>query len=948
MKIAIAECFLDTRHRLCMWHIMMKLGTKTSPHLTLIEFLSHYDTAVNYQRYIKRKNDHDSRYKTLAFKTDLPMEKEACKLYTRTLFFDVQDEMFASYNCNRYEAYGLFCRHAFYVLRMNNVKEFPRNYLHKRWLKNVKPSSFDHHRITGPSDVVQKTDVPMVLKVNSKAIMSVMLGVDEPEKVLIGNLNLSKVKGMGCFSRMKHVAEELAKRRTCGLCGGKKGHNKSTCTNESAFKKPKLQAAPKEKAAPKQQASQPRRSGLRSNFKEYTIRDYYCWLKTYCCWVIDGVIQHVAPTTAEQRLDRKNELKARGTLLMALPDKHQLKFNIHKDAKTLMKAIEKRFGGNKETKKVQKTLLKQQYENFTGSSSKSLNQIHDRLQKLSSQLEILGESLSQEDINLKFFRSLPTEWRTHTLIWRNKTDLEDQSFNDLFNSLKIYEAEVKSSPPASLTTQNIAFVSSQNTNNTNESVRVVASVSAASTKVLIYALPSVDTLSDAVIYSFFASQSNNPQSPKDIRNKETQRRNVPMETSTSNALVSQCDGVGIYDWSFQAEEEPTNYALMAFTSSSSSSSNNELRDNALVELRKKFKKAEQERDELKLKLDKFQTSSKNLSQLLASQTNDKTGLGYDNQVFTSFVFDCDEMFSSESDVSLPASPIYDRPTALIIEDWVSDSEDESEGKPMPIQKAPSFVPTTEHVKTPRPFVKPVEHLILAKNLRKDIPKSRGQRNSKNIKACFVCKSLTHLIKDCDYYEKKTVQKPVKNQAMRGNHHYSARITNPNPQSHVVPTAVLTRSRLVPLNTARLVNTTVSHTKVTRPRPAKTIAPKVNAVKGVQGNWGNPQHALNDKRVIYSGCSKDMTRNMSYLIYFEEINGGYVAFGGNPKGGKITGKGKIRTGKLDFDDVYFIKELKFNLFSVSLMCDKKNSVLFTDTECIVLSPVLSCLMKIMWY
>nr|GFA82346.1 uncharacterized mitochondrial protein AtMg00810-like [Tanacetum cinerariifolium] len=191
--------------------------------------------------------------------------------------------------------------------------------------------------------------------------------------------------------------------------------------------------------------------------------------------VVDGVVQPVASTTAEQILAKKNELKARGTLLMALPDKHQLKFNIHKDTKSLMEAIEKRFGGNKETKKVQKTLLKQQYENFTGSSSKSLDQIHDRLQKLISQLEILGESLSQEDINLKFLRSLPTN----------------------------------------PTTQNIAFASSQNTNNTDESVSVVTSVSAASTKVPVSDLPNVDNLSDAVIYSFFASQSNSPQLDND-------------------------------------------------------------------------------------------------------------------------------------------------------------------------------------------------------------------------------------------------------------------------------------------------------------------------------------------------------------------------------------------------------------------------------------------------
>nr|GEW83635.1 hypothetical protein [Tanacetum cinerariifolium] len=177
-----------------------------------------------------------------------------------------------------------------------------------------------------------------------------------------------------------------------------------------------------------------------------------------------------------EQLARKNELKARGTLLMALPDKHQLKFNIHKYAKTLMEAIEKQFGRNKKTKKVQKTLLKQQYKNFTGSSSESLDQIHDRLQKLISQLEILGESLSQEDINLKFLKILPIEWRTNTLIWRNKTDLEDQ---------------------------------------TNESVSDIASVFAASTKVPVSALPNVDTLSDDVIYSFFASQSNSPQLDND-------------------------------------------------------------------------------------------------------------------------------------------------------------------------------------------------------------------------------------------------------------------------------------------------------------------------------------------------------------------------------------------------------------------------------------------------
>ncbi|GKB88067.1 hypothetical protein Tco_0960339 [Tanacetum coccineum] len=92
----------------------------------------------------------------------------------------------------------------------------------------------------------------------------------------------------------------------------------------------------------------------------------------------------------------------------------------------------------------------------------------------------------------------------------------------------------------------------------------------------------------------------------------------------------------------------------------------------------------------------------------------------------------------------------------------------------------------------------------------------------------------------------------------------------------------------------------------------------------------------DKRVIDSGCSRHMTGSMFYLTDYKEIYGGYVTFGGNPKGWKITGKGTIKTGNLDFKNVYFVRELKFNLFSVSQMCDKKNSVLVNDTECIVLS------------
>nr|GEY24529.1 hypothetical protein [Tanacetum cinerariifolium] len=337
--------------------------------------------------------------------------------------------------------------------------------------------------------------------------------------------------------------------------------------------------------------------------------------------------------------------KAHGTLLMALPDKHQLKFNIHKDAKTLTKAIEKWFGGNKETKK-----------------------------------------------------------RTDTLIWRNKTDLEDKSLDDLFNNLKIYEAEVKRSSSASTSTQNIAFVSSQNTDITNESVSVVAGVSAASAKIPVSTLPNVDTLSNAIIYFFFASQSNNPQY------QSGEGYHVVPPPYTGTYMPPKPDLV-FYDAPNVNKTVPTAFNV--------------------------------------------------------------------------------ELSSTKPDKDLSHTHM---PLAHIIEDWVSYSKDDSEAE-------------------------------LPQNALTAIPKPKTHGNSRNRKAHFVCKSLTHLIKYCDYYEKKMAQTPARNHAQRGNHQHYARMTHPNLQRHAVPTTVLTKFKLVSLTTARPVTTAIPQPYVTRPRPAKTIVTK---------------------------------------------------------------------------------------------------------------------------
>nr|GEX45585.1 ribonuclease H-like domain-containing protein [Tanacetum cinerariifolium] len=149
--------------------------------------------------------------------------------------------------------------------------------------------------------------------------------------------------------------------------------------------------------------------------------------------LVEGVAQPVAPTTVKQNLDKKNELKERRTLLMALPYKHQLKFNTHKDAKSLMEAIEKRFGGNTETKKVQKTLLKQQFENFSGSNSEisAVVSVSAVSAKLSASTLLNVDSLSNAVI-YSFFASQSSSplLDNEDLKQIDADDLEEMDLND--------------------------------------------------------------------------------------------------------------------------------------------------------------------------------------------------------------------------------------------------------------------------------------------------------------------------------------------------------------------------------------------------------------------------------------------------------------------------------------------------------------------------------------
>ncbi|GJV12124.1 hypothetical protein Tco_1353665 [Tanacetum coccineum] len=307
-----------------------------------------------------------------------------------------------------------------------------------------------------------------------------------------------------------------------------------------------------------------------------------------------------APKTAKQLAAKRNQERVKSILLLAIPDEYLLKFHNVADAKSLWEAIKSRFGGNEESKKMQKNVLKHQFENFTTASNESLDKAYDRFQKLISQLEVHGAPISKEDINQKFLRSLPPSWNQIALIMRNKPDIDEIDIDDLYNNLRVYEDEMKRSSSSTSTSQNLAFLSSENTSSTNE-VSTASGDFGVSTAGGISQVSTTPCAHD-VACSFFAQPTTSPQLEnedfqqideddldgidldghfaRECRSGRNQgrrsygdngRSNAPTNESSSQALVAQ-DGLGGYDWSNDFEVEPVNYALMAISSSSSSSS----------------------------------------------------------------------------------------------------------------------------------------------------------------------------------------------------------------------------------------------------------------------------------------------------------------------------------------------------------------------------------------
>nr|GFB35963.1 hypothetical protein [Tanacetum cinerariifolium] len=184
--------------------------------------------------------------------------------------------------------------------------------------------------------------------------------------------------------------------------------------------------------------------------------------------------------TTEDMQKRRNDVKAKTTLLLAFPNEHQLRFSKYKTAQELWAASLKTFGRNEATKKTKKNQLKQQYGNFKAEGSETLEQTFNRLQAIVSHLEFIDVEIEQYDLNQKSLTSLAPEWLMYTIVWRNRSDLDTMSLDDVYNHFKVYELEVQKKSESN--SQNMAFISLANNSSGNEEVNTV-SIPTASTQV---------------------------------------------------------------------------------------------------------------------------------------------------------------------------------------------------------------------------------------------------------------------------------------------------------------------------------------------------------------------------------------------------------------------------------------------------------------------------------
>ncbi|GJT62897.1 ribonuclease H-like domain-containing protein [Tanacetum coccineum] len=224
----------------------------------------------------------------------------------------------------------------------------------------------------------------------------------------------------------------------------------------------------------------------------------------------DGVVRVLSPITAAEIQAVEKERKAKNILLMAIPKEHMRRFHGMDDAKEIWEAIRTRFGGNANSKKMQKAVFKQQFEAFKISNSEGLEKGYDRFQQLLSQLEAHGAEVSTEDANHKFLRSLPPAWSNLAMTMRTNPEIDNLSIDDLYNNLRVFEQEIQGASKTSSSAQNVAFVSQSKSSTNKVKSGFSGAYSSCTPSTSSTNIPEKEVLAgfaDEVIYSLFAKQS---------------------------------------------------------------------------------------------------------------------------------------------------------------------------------------------------------------------------------------------------------------------------------------------------------------------------------------------------------------------------------------------------------------------------------------------------------
>ncbi|GJZ30147.1 putative ribonuclease H-like domain-containing protein [Tanacetum coccineum] len=425
----------------------------------------------------------------------------------------------------------------------------------------------------------------------------------------------------------------------------------------------------------------------------------------------------------------------------------------------------------------------------------------------------------------------------------------------------------------------------------------------------------------------FAKECRSGRNQGKRSNDDNGRRNATSNEPSSQALVAQ-DGLGGYDRSNDFDEL-VNYALMAISSlSSSSSSDNEVQNyskqclESFKTLQKNYDSERDKRSRARLEIQGYELALESLESRILRHEKNELAWG-EKYEFQNYELKCRELkignlkmelekvikerdelkVRSSNEVTTLANDRFSKVDGYhtvpppIIGNFLTPRSDISfagldeydiikkinDSKTTELNTDTSKSKTTETVDDEDDVsevntVSPVKTNVI-QTIKTQVDKI-GQTSQKEgigfkkVKACFVCKSTDHLIKDCDFYAKKSPEPKLKTMA----------------------------------NTSQ---------------------------RGVKPVWDN---AKRDHAVVDSGCSSHMTGNKAYHSDYEDYNGGFVAFGSDPKGGKITGKGKIKTAYLDFDDVYFLLDES----QVVLRAPRQNDMYSLDLKNIVPSGGITCL------